>query len=130
LAQILEDLEYEIELQRGTKDGGVDIFALKRDNPMGPHRYLLQAKRWSNAVGVEPVREVLFLHNHYKMTKSCLATTSRFTSGAWDYAREYRWQLELKDFDRLREWLGVALRSPRHGQAHNKGVPTDGWRRR
>lgn len=108
LARILENLGYEIELQRGTKDGGVDIFALRKDNIFGPHRYLLQAKRWSNAVGVEPVRELLFLHSHHKITRSCLATTSRFTSGAWELARDYAWQLELRDFEKLQEWVNLS----------------------
>jgi HJR/Mrr/RecB family endonuclease len=108
LAKILEELGYEIELQRGTKDGGVDIFALKADRILGPHRYLLQAKRWTNAVGVEPVRELLFLHGHHKITKSCLATTSRFTAGAWELARDYAWQLELRDFDKLQEWIQLS----------------------
>jgi len=101
---------YEIELQKGTKDGGVDIFALKKDDIFGPHRYLLQAKRWSNAVGIEPVRELLFLHGHHKITRSCLATTSQFTRGAWELARDYAWQLELRDFDKLQEWINLARR--------------------
>jgi len=111
LAKILKDLGYEIELQRGTKDGGVDIFALKVDRVLGPHRYLLQAKRWSNAVGVEPVRELLFLHGHHRITKSCLATTSRFTAGAWELARDYAWQLELRDFDKLQEWIQLSRKA-------------------
>jgi DNA-directed RNA polymerase specialized sigma24 family protein len=111
IAQALERLGFEIELQRGTKDGGVDIFALKRDGIFGPHRYLLQAKRWTNAVGVEPVRELLFLQGHHRVTKSCLATTSRFTEGAWALAHAYQWQLELRDLDRLREWLNLAAHS-------------------
>jgi hypothetical protein len=113
LARILADLGYEIELQGGTKDGGVDIFALKRDSIFGSHRYLLQAKRWSHAVGVEPVRELLFLHGHHRMTRSCLATTSRFTSGAWELARDYAWQLELRDFDKLLEWINLSRASGR-----------------
>jgi hypothetical protein len=108
LAELLARLGYEIELQRGTKDGGVDIFALKRDGVFGKHRYLLQAKRWTDAVGVEPVRELLFLHSHHRMTRSALATTSRFTQGAWELAQQYAWQLELKDYDKLLEWLALA----------------------
>lgn len=108
LAQILEKFGYEIELQRGTKDGGVDLFALKKQGIFGPERYLLQAKRWSAAVGVEPVREIAFLHSHHRMTKSCLASTSRFTRGAWALANEYRWQLELRDSEKLKEWIELA----------------------
>jgi hypothetical protein len=107
LADLLSRFGYEIELQRGTKDGGVDIFALRRDGAFGTHKYLLQAKRWKGAVGVEPVRELLFLHQHHRMTKSCLATTSRFTSGAWTLAEQYTWQLELRDFERLKQWIAA-----------------------
>jgi HJR/Mrr/RecB family endonuclease len=108
LAELLSQLGYEIELQRGTKDGGVDIFAIRRVDPLGPHRYLLQAKRWKHAVGVEPVRHLLFLQQHHRATKSCLVTTSRFTSGAWQLANQYAWQLELKDYQGLKEWIARA----------------------
>jgi|GEM_PF-4353899 len=109
LATVLATLEYEIELQRGTKDGGVDILAIKKDSVFGAHRYLLQAKRWSQKVGVEPVRELLFLQQHYGATKACLATTSTFTSGAWQLGEEYRWQLELRDYEKLQEWVALSL---------------------
>lgn len=100
LAQILERLGYEVELSRGTKDGGVDVVAIKTLD-FGPHRYLLQAKRWSHAVGVAPVRELLGNHHHYGASKSCLAVTSRFTSEAWHLAETHKWELELKDHDRI-----------------------------
>jgi HJR/Mrr/RecB family endonuclease len=112
LAELLERQGYQVELQRGTKDGGIDIFALMRQGPLGPHRYLVQAKRWTRPVGVAPVRELMFLHADHKVTKSCLATTSRFTNGAWRLADDYRWQLELRDFESLQEWIEKAL----HGQ--------------
>lgn len=108
LADVLDRFGYEVELQKGTKDGGVDILAMKRQDPLGTHRYLLQAKRYKNKVGIEPVRQLLFLHGHHRATKSCLATTAAFTSGAWDLARQYQWQLELRDQEGLMEWLRLA----------------------
>ena len=105
LADILEKFEYEIELLKGTKDGGVDIIAIKNDTPFGANRYLVQAKRWKNKVGVEPVRSLIWAQNEYKATKSCLATTSTFTKGAWDLARQNRWQVELKDYEKILEWI-------------------------
>jgi len=105
LSTILEKMEYEVELQRGTKDGGIDIFAIKRGGPLGSHRYLLQAKRWSAAVSVQPIRELLFLRDQHRVTKACLATTSRFTRGAWRLADEYKWVLELRDYFGLQEWV-------------------------
>jgi len=109
LAAILERLGYEIELQRGTKDGGTDIIAIKRQTEFGAHRYLVQAKRWSAKVGIEPVRELLFLRQHVGATKACLATTSTFTAGARQLAREYQWCLELRDYERLQDWIHQAF---------------------
>jgi HJR/Mrr/RecB family endonuclease len=109
LADLLERLGYEVELQRGTKDGGIDLFAVMKSGTFGPQRYLLQAKRWSNKVDVEPVRQLAFLHTHYKMTKSCLATTATFTRGAWELADQYRWQLELRDFSGLQQWIAGVI---------------------
>ena len=108
LADILDRFGFEVELQRGTKDGGGDLFAVKKRHPLGPQRFLLQAKRWKNAVGVEPVRQLAFLHSHHRVTKSCLATTATFTRGAWELAHQYRWQLELRDFEGLMEWVREA----------------------
>jgi len=108
LAGMLEELGYEIELRQGTKDGGIDVIAIKTEDSFGAHRYLIQAKRWRKRVGVQPVRELLFLKERVGATKVCLATTSRFTKGAWHLADEYRWVLELRDFERLREWLEAA----------------------
>lgn len=34
LADILQTFGFEVELQRGTKDGGVDIFAIQRNHPL------------------------------------------------------------------------------------------------
>jgi len=110
LADILETFGYEVELMQGTKDGGVDIFALRKDGDLGSHRYLVQAKRWRRKVGVEPVQRLLFQHTHHKPTKSCLATTAEFTRGAWSLADEYQWQLELRDYNGLREWIEKAIK--------------------
>jgi hypothetical protein len=109
LADVLETFGYEIELQRGTKDGGVDLFAVRHDR-LGPHRYLLRAKRWSHRVSVEPVRQLLFLHAHHQATKACLATTSGFTRGAWELAAQYRWHLDLRDLNGIQEWVREAAR--------------------
>ena len=109
LADILRTVGYNIELTRATKDGGIDLFAIKQDSEFGVHKYLLQAKRYKEKVQVEPVRSLLFLHNHYKATKSCLATTAQFTKGAWQLADNYKWQLELKDYTGIYQWVKHVL---------------------
>lgn len=108
LAKILEKFEYEVEVLKGSKDGGIDIIALNKSTSFGQERYLIQAKKWSNKVGVDPVRNLLWAHNEYKATKSCLITTSKFTRGAWELAEKYKWQIELKDYQKLSEWIEEA----------------------
>lgn len=111
LEDILNSLGYIVELQQGTKDGGIDLIAIKKNDILGDHRYLLQAKRYKNKVGVAPVRELIFLHTYYKATKSCLASTANFTRGAWKLAEQYKWQLELRDSVGLIAWLKLASKA-------------------
>lgn len=112
LAKILEKFEFEVEVLKGSKDGGIDVIALKKSTTFGSERYLIQAKKWSNKVGVDPVRSLLWAHNEYKVTKSCLITTSKFTKGAWKLAEKYKWQIELKDYEKLSEWIDEASKRP------------------
>ena len=105
LADILKHLGYTVELTRRTKDGGIDVIAIRHDLYLGSHKYILQARRQMKAVQVAPIRELLFLHNDLKATKSCFATTTTFTKGAWQEAEKYKWQLELKDRDGILEWI-------------------------
>lgn len=110
LADILKHFGYSIELTRPTKDGGIDVIAIKHDSYLGDHKYILQAKRQTKAVQVAPVRELLFLHNDLKATKSCFATTTTFTNGAWQEAEKYKWQLELKDRNGILEWIDAVYK--------------------
>ena len=111
LADMLERFGFEVELQRGTRDGGVGIFAVKRIGVFGPERFLIQAKRWKNKVGVEPVQQLVFLQSHLHVTKSCLATTATFTKGALQLGKQYAWQLELRDFDGLKTWVDQVVQA-------------------
>lgn len=111
LAHTLERLGYHVELRSGTKDGGIDVIAIRKDSVFGAHRYLIQAKHYSNPVGISAVRELLFVHDHERATKSCLVTTSRFTQGAWQLAGEYNSRLELRDREGLMEWIAHAIKN-------------------
>jgi hypothetical protein len=112
LADILRRFGYQVELTKPTKDGGIDIIAIKKEDNFGEHKYLLQAKRYNKSVQVSPVRELLFLHDEYKATKSCLATTATFTKGAWQLADQHRWKLELKDHLGILDWIKTVVNQP------------------
>ncbi|MBN8649779.1 MAG: restriction endonuclease [Cytophagales bacterium] len=110
LADILKTFGYTIELTRKTKDGGIDVIAIKADNDFGQNKYILQAKRYAHSVQVSPVRELLYLHGEQRATKSCLATTSTFTKGAWELADKHRWTLELKDREGILTWIDRVIK--------------------
>lgn len=109
MADLLARLGFQIELQQGTKDGGIDILAL-RGGAFGDHRYLIQAKRWTNKVGVEPVPGSYYFYR---------ATIGR-PKAVWrlrvpshevpELAAEYRWQLDLKDLRGIQAWVAEAIR--------------------
>ncbi|MFO7655645.1 MAG: restriction endonuclease [Bacteroidales bacterium] len=110
LADILSYYGYEIELTKKTHDGGVDIVAFKDKNILGGHKYIIQAKKTKNSIGVDPVRNLLFLRSHYKASKACLATTSTFTKGAWELESQYKWQLQLRDYLGIQEWISGIIK--------------------
>ncbi len=110
LADMLETFGYEVQLMQGTKDGGIDVIAFMKNGDFGTHKYLLQAKRWTNKVDIDVVKNVMFNHDFYKASKSCLATTATFTKGAWELAELYKWQLELKDYSSIQNWLNAAYK--------------------
>lgn len=105
LADILERFSMRVELTRATKDGGIDIIAIKEDGHYGLNKYILQAKRYKNAVQVDPVRSLLYLKQNLHFTKACLATTSTFTRGAWQLANQHKWELSLKDHTGILDWI-------------------------
>lgn len=110
LADILEVFGFEIELTKHTRDGGIDLIAIKHNDILGVQKYLLEAKRWRNKVGVQPVRSLVFLHGYHKASKSILVTTSEFTKGAWELQNEFKYTLDLKDRKALRRWVSTAAK--------------------
>lgn len=106
VAEIFRDLGYDTMLTPKSKDGGRDIRAIRND-AAGTFLYLIECKRWakSRPVGVEIVRGLYGVVAAERATCGIVATTSRFTSGAKAFASQVRYQMSLRDFGNLREWL-------------------------
>lgn len=110
LADILKTFGYTVELTRKTKDGGIDIIAIRAEPDLGLHKYILQAKRSVNAIQVDPVRQLMYLHTEHNATKSIFATTATFTKGAKELAeKRHRWTLELKDMEGVLAWIDKVI---------------------
>lgn len=107
VASIFEDFGFTVELTKATRDGGRDIIARIRNAVMNIVTYV-ECKRHSpdNKVNVGIVREVIGVHYIRNPSKSIIVTTSFFTKDAIAEANRLENQLELKDFNHIKKWLG------------------------
>jgi hypothetical protein len=111
IAEVLAGLGHSVELQRGTKDGGVDIIAFRCGSTMD--KLLKQVKHPSTGrfVGVEPVRQLYYTRSEQHATKGIIACTSGFTKGARELLDRYRWELEGRDQAGIIMWAQEYLRT-------------------
>jgi HJR/Mrr/RecB family endonuclease len=107
IASILKDFGFDVELTKATRDGGRDIIAYIK-NAVCSYMTYVECKKYSadNKVGVGIIREVAGVHHLRQPNKSIIVTTSFFTKDAVEEARKIEQQLELKDFDAIKMWLG------------------------
>jgi restriction system protein len=82
-----------------SKDDGVDAVMVNK-TPGGAMLCIVQAKRYSKAVGVSHIRELAGAMEEKRAGHGILVTTSWFTSGCWQKAREHG-RMELFDGPRL-----------------------------
>ncbi len=108
VAGILAGCGWKVQLTPQSKDGGYDIFAISRDDIAGVKTaWMIECKRYADhrKIGVDIVRQLLGARELSKQnTNLLLATTSSFTSRARNY-EETRYDLELKDFEAIVEWI-------------------------
>ncbi len=106
IASILKDLGFDVELTKATRDGGRDIIASIRTKVTTLLTYV-ECKRYSpdNKIDVGLIREVIGVHAIHKPAKSIIVTTSFFTKDAIKEAKTFKHQLDLKDFNEIKQWL-------------------------
>lgn len=112
IAELLKDFGYQVELTKQTRDNGIDIIAISRDEGLGlVEKYLVQCKKNApkNKVGIGVVHNLLGVGAESPSTGLIIATTSTFTQPAKALAirESVRWRLHLKDYNDIREWLSV-----------------------
>jgi restriction system protein len=88
------------------QDRGVDIFAADK-NAMGQFLYLVQCKRFDldNPVDLKFVDRLYGKVMAENATAGMVATTSRFTRGAVEFAERFKFQISLRDYKHIYEWL-------------------------
>ena len=106
VAELLHRQGYEVTLTPPSKDGGKDIYAARRDG-FGSFLYLVECKRWApdHRVGVGVIRQLYGVAQLERASGAMLATTSFFTRGAHEFQQEIEYQLSLRDFYGIQQWL-------------------------
>lgn len=88
----------EVRVTQASRDGGVDAVIFDPD-PLRGGKIVVQAKRYTNVVGVSAVRDLYGTVQHEGATKGILVTTSSFGPDAYEFSKDK--PLTLLDGQRL-----------------------------
>lgn len=77
----------EVKVTQASRDGGVDAVAFDPD-PIRGGKIVIQAKRYTNTVGVAAVRDLYGTVMNEGATKGILVTTSDYGPDAYSFARD------------------------------------------
>lgn len=111
VSELLESNGYEIELMSGTKDGGVDIVAVRDLGESGLFKALWQAKKYSTSrkIGISTIRELADVRNEHKASKGVIVTSSFLTSGALQRIERDKYILGKVDRNDIKLWIDRKL---------------------
>jgi restriction system protein len=77
----------EVKITRASKDGGVDAVAFDPD-PIRGGKIVIQAKRYTNVVGVSAVRDLYGTVMNEGATKGILVSTADYGPDAYNFAKD------------------------------------------
>ncbi len=77
----------EVKITQASRDGGVDAVAFDPD-PIRGGKIVIQAKRYTNVVGVSAVRDLYGTILNEGATKGILVTTSNYGNDAYNFAKD------------------------------------------
>lgn len=107
VASIFRTGGFDVELTPESRDGGVDIFAVRKDGFAGGMLHVIECKRYnpSNKVGIGVVQRLLGVVDHHRATKGMIITTSTFSSDALEFASKSQYRLGLSDYADITKWM-------------------------
>jgi len=76
----------EVKITQASRDGGVDAVAFDPD-PIRGGKIVIQAKRYTNVVGVSAVRDLYGTVHNEGATKGILVTTATYGPDAYEFAK-------------------------------------------
>ena len=77
----------EVKVTQSSRDGGVDAIAFDPD-PIRGGKIVIQAKRYTNTVGVAAVRDLFGTVQHEGAIKGIIVTTSNYGADAYRFAKD------------------------------------------
>jgi len=77
----------EVKITQASRDGGVDAIAFDPD-PIRGGKIVIQAKRYTNVVGVSAVRDLFGTVHNEGANKGILVTTATYGSDAYEFAKD------------------------------------------
>lgn len=109
VAEFYRKFGYDVELTKYTRDGGVDVIAIKHAEV--DVKYLIQCKHSPKMrrIGIRPVRELYGVKTAQNATKAILATTTTFTKDAMLFFEQRIWELEPRDREGIMQWVDQYL---------------------
>jgi restriction system protein len=109
IADLLERDGWQVELGKGSKDGGTDIFATRELDRSGLVAAVWQAKAWKNRVGLPAVKELCETRRERGANKGVIATTSFLTRGALEKVTQERFTLGKMERPDVIQWIREVL---------------------
>jgi restriction system protein len=109
VASIFRQNGFEVELTPESRDGGIDIIAVRNDKLAGQELHLIECKRYlpNNTVGIGIVQRLLGVVEQHRATKGIVVTTSSFSKDARVVAESTRHRLELSEYKNVSAWLAT-----------------------
>jgi HJR/Mrr/RecB family endonuclease len=106
VAELMEKDGYSVELTPQSRDGGVDIYAVRSD-AYGRFLVIVDCKKYSkdNPIGPELVRTLFGTLNFKNASHGVIATTTRFTKDAREEASQCEFRISLKDHADVLSWI-------------------------
>lgn len=92
LGKLFSNMGYRAEVTQASKDTGIDII-ISIENLGLSHVWLVQAKRYTEPIGVKQIREYSSLRYRDKVDGVIMVTTSTYTKDAYQEANAYNVKL-------------------------------------
>ena len=111
---------YQVDLGRGTQDGGVDVRVwTDKDSKTGPLLMLIQCKRYNGVVGIETVKAFWSDVHFEDATKGLIATTSSVSRDSKKLCEVRKWPMTFAEAAEVQKWACTMWR-------HAPGIPENG----